>query len=46
MFRAVTSELCVDKGEWPDLLPLVQSTINNAPSQQRAGVPLATVMMV
>lgn len=38
VFRSVVSELRLDHGEWPDLLPLVQSALNNAPSPQRANV--------
>ena len=33
--RAVTAELQMDFDEWPDILPLLQSAINNAPSAQR-----------
>ena len=33
--RAVTAELQMAFDEWPDILPLLQSAINNAPSSQR-----------
>lgn len=39
VLRSTSSELQLAHEEWPDLLPLVQSAINNAPSPQRAGVP-------
>ena len=35
VFRAVTSELQMRPEEWPDLLPVVQSTLNQTPSPQR-----------
>lgn len=44
VFRAVCSELQLRPEEWPDLLPLVQSAINNAPSPQRADIPPVTAM--
>lgn len=37
-FRAVLSELLFRPKECPDLLPLVQSALNNAPSAQRGKV--------
>ena len=36
--RAVLSELQLQHDDWPELIPLVQSAINNAPSPQRNGV--------
>lgn len=44
LFRAFISELPLDHGGWPDLLPLVQSAIDNAPSLQRAIFPSVTAM--
>jgi len=38
VFRSVVSELQMDLKEWPDLMPLVQSALNNAPSPQRGNV--------
>lgn len=38
VFRAVLSELQMRHDEWPDLLPLVQSALNTAPSPQRGDV--------
>ncbi len=35
IFRATLSELRMNRGEWPDLVPLLQSALNNAPSPQR-----------
>ena len=43
VFRSVISELRMRFEEWPDLVPLVQSAINNAPSPQRGGVAPITV---
>lgn len=37
-FRAMLSELQMRVEEWPDLLPVVQSALNNSPSPQRANV--------
>ena len=31
VFRSVVTELGLDKNQWPDLLPLVQSALSNAP---------------
>lgn len=42
VFRSVSSELQTRPDEWPDLLPLVQSALNNAPSPQRANVSPVT----
>ena len=36
--RAVLSELQMRHTEWPDILPLVQSVLNNSPSPARANV--------
>jgi transposase InsO family protein len=38
VFRAVASELQMRLEEWPDILPLVQSVLNNAPSPSRGNV--------
>lgn len=37
-FRSILSELQMRPEEWPDLLPLVQSALNNAPSPQRSDI--------
>lgn len=37
-FRAVVSELQMRVDEWADLLPVIQSALNNAPSPQRNNV--------
>lgn len=42
VFRSKSSELQMRPNEWPDLLPLVQSVLNNAPSPQRANVSPVT----
>lgn len=44
IFRAVTTELRLGFNEWPDLLSIVQSAINNAPSPQPRGVPPVKAM--
>lgn len=44
IFRAVTSELRLNGNEWPDLLSIVQSAIQNAPSIQRSNVPPVKAM--
>lgn len=44
-FRAVTSELKMRPEEWVDLLPMIQSVLNNAPSPQRANVPPVKAFM-
>lgn len=41
-FRSITSELQLRPDEWPDLLPLVQSVLNNAPSPQRGNISPVT----
>lgn len=38
VFCDVSSELRLRPGEWPNLLPSVQSALNHAPSLQQAGV--------
>jgi len=38
VFRAAVSELQMRFEEWPDLLPVVQSVLNNAPSPQRGNI--------
>lgn len=41
-FRSILSELHMPPEECPDLLPLVQSALNNAPSLQRSDIaPIA-----
>lgn len=44
-FRALASELQVDFQEWPDLLPVIQSALNNAPSPSRNNVPQVTAFL-
>lgn len=44
VLRSTASKLQLVHEEWPNLLPLVQNAINNAPSSQRAGVPPTTAM--
>lgn len=39
------SELCLDLTEWPGLVPLVQSGLNNAPSAQRRNMAPITIFM-
>ena len=43
--RSVLSELQMDKKEWPDLIPIVQSVLNNSPSPQRGNVCPITAFM-
>jgi len=38
VLRATLSELQMDNKEWPDLIPMVQSVLNNSPSPQRGNV--------
>jgi len=45
VFRAVASEIQLRFEEWPDLLPLVQSALNNAPSPQRKNIAPITAFM-
>lgn len=45
VFRAVTSELQMAFTEWRDILPLVQSALNNAPSPQRGNIAPITAFM-
>lgn len=45
IFREATSELQLCHEEWPDLLPLLQSTINNARSPQRSNLGRITSMI-
>jgi transposase InsO family protein len=40
--RSVISELQLRPEEWPDILPLLQSALNNAPSPQRGNVSPVT----
>lgn len=37
-FRAIASELRMRPEEWPDLLPFVQSVLNNTPSPHRGNI--------
>lgn len=39
VFRTVSSELRIWPAEWPYVLALIQSAINNSQSPQRAGIP-------
>lgn len=44
VFSSVKSELCLRSAEWPDILPLIQSVLNNSPPPQRAGIfPLKAI---
>lgn len=38
VFRPITSDLQIRSEEWPDLLPVVQSVLNNSPSSQRGDI--------
>lgn len=38
IFRSVLSELQLNQTEWTDLLPIVQSVLNNSPSPQRENI--------
>lgn len=42
VLRSVCSEMQLRPEEWTDLLPLVQSALNNAPSPQRGNIPPLT----
>lgn len=44
VFPAMVSELRLDHDDWPDLLPLVQSAIDNISSLQQAGESTITAM--
>ncbi len=43
MFRAVLSELKMRPSEWPDLVPVLQSALNSAPSPQRKNLSPITI---
>ena len=43
--RVMVSELRLNFSEWPDLVPLVQSALNNSPSPQRANKAPITIFM-
>ena len=43
VFRALTSELRLEFQEWPDLVQVVQSVLNNSPSPQRRDIAPVTV---
>ena len=45
VLRATLSELQMDHDEWPDLIPMVQSVLNNSPSRQRGNVCPVTAFM-
>ena len=45
VLRATLSELQMDHDEWPDLIPMVQSVLNNSPSRQRGTVCPVTAFM-
>ena len=42
--RALCSELRLSFAEWPDLVPIMQSVLNNSPSPQRGNVAPITAM--
>lgn len=42
-FRSTLSELGMQSEEWPDLVPLVQSGLNNSPSSQRGNIAPITI---
>lgn len=43
MFRSIMSELELPVNEWTDIVPVVQSALNNAPSPQRGGLCPITI---
>lgn len=43
VFRVVCSELRMDANEWPGLVPVLQSALNNAPSPQRKNYAPVTI---
>lgn len=45
VLRSVLSELQMDQKEWPDLIPLAQSALNNSPSRQRGNICPITAFM-
>lgn len=45
VLRSTLSELQMDHQEWPDLIPIVQSVLNNAPSPQRGNISPITAFM-
>ena len=45
VMRSVLSELQMSFTEWPDILPLVQSALNNVPSPQRGNISPITAFM-
>lgn len=45
VMRSVLSELQMPFTEWPDILPLVQSALNNSPSPQRGNISPFTAFM-
>ena len=45
LFRVLLAETGLPKAEWPRLLPLVQSILNQQPSRIRAGLTPSQVMM-
>lgn len=45
VFRSVITELQLKFDEWPDLLPVVQSALNNAPSPIRGNIAPITELL-
>jgi len=45
VFRATASELRMPFSDWPDLVPLVQSSLNNSPSPQRGNKAPITIFI-
>lgn len=45
VLRSLISELQMDQKEWPDLIPIVQSVLNNSPSPHRGNVCPLTAFM-
>lgn len=46
VFRSVISEMKMRPEKWPDILPIVQSALNNAPSLQRKMSLLVHLLLV
>ena len=45
VFQSIVSELQIKFEEWPDLLPVVQGALNNAPSPQRGNISPITCFL-
>lgn len=45
VFRSIVSEFQMSLDEWPDLLPVVQSALNNAPSPSRGNISPITAFV-